>query len=235
MRREAGELLPDERSMRSWYRDIYRGYWGFEGVRRVLDSYPTYMIWDDHEIGDGWGSHYLADDGPDDGLARILPDLEDKGLTRDDGRRLVRRMFRAACHVYREYQHSHNPSTDAHVWDYSFTRGGAAFYVLDGRGHRDIERDGFRILGEAQFRRFEAWAEALDPEETPFMFVVSARARAAREVGPGERGPQVPASRGGTRRRPARLVGAQPGTTRSGPRSWRCCFGRRGAACGPAF
>ena len=174
MRREAGELLPDERSMRSWYRDIHRGYWGFEGVRRVLDSYPTYMIWDDHEIGDGWGSHYLADDGPDNGLARILPDLEDKGLTRDDGRRLVRRMFRAACHVYGEYQHSHNPPTDAHVWDYSFTRGGAAFYVLDGRGHRDIERDGFRILGEAQFRRFEAWAEALDPEETPFMFVVSA-------------------------------------------------------------
>ena len=72
MRREGGELLPNERSMRSWYRDIYRGYWGFEGVRR------------------------------------------------------------------------------------------------------DIERDGYRILGEPQFRRFEAWAEALDPEETPFMFVVSA-------------------------------------------------------------
>jgi len=60
------------------------------------------------------------------------------------------------------------------LWDYSFTRGGAAFYVLDGRGHRDIERDGYRILGEPQFRRFEAWADALDPEETPFMFVVSA-------------------------------------------------------------
>ena len=175
MRREAGGLLPDEQSMRSWYRDIYRGYWGFEGVRRVFDSYPTYMIWDDHEIGDGWGSHYLADDGPDDSLARILPNLADKGLTRDDGRRLVHRMFRAACHVYREYQHGHNPRTGADgVWDYSFSRGGAAFYVLDGRGHRDIERDSFRILGEEQFRRFEAWADALDPEETPFMFVVSA-------------------------------------------------------------
>ena len=188
MRREGDELLPDERSMRSWYRDIYRGYWGFEGVRRVFDAYPTYMIWDDHEIGDGWGSHFLADDGPDDGLARVLPDLADRGLTRDDGRRLLRRMFRAACAVYREYQHSHNPPTDAEsdpdasdagaeapdVWDYSFTRGGAAFYVLDGRGHRDIERDGYRILGEPQFRRFEAWADALDPEETPFMFVVSA-------------------------------------------------------------
>ena len=175
MRREEGRLLPDEASMRSWYRDIYRGYWGFEGVRRVFDSHPTYMIWDDHEIGDGWGSHYLADDGPDDGLARILPDLAERGLTRDDGRRLVRRMFRAGCHVYREYQHGHNPPTDgADVWDYSFHRGGAAFYVLDGRGHRDIEREDYRILGEPQFRRFEAWADALDPGETPFMFVVSA-------------------------------------------------------------
>ena len=174
MRREGDRLLPDESSMRSWYRDIYRGYWGFEGVRRVFDSYPTYMIWDDHEIVDGWGSHYLSDGGPDDSLARILPDLEERGLTRDEGRSLVRRMFRAGCHVYREYQHSHNPPTADGVWDYAFRRGGAAFYVLDGRGQRDVEREDFRILGEPQFRRFEAWADALDPGETPFLFVVSA-------------------------------------------------------------
>lgn len=175
MRRESGRLLPDEESMRSWYRDIYRGYWGFEGVRGVFDSYPTYMIWDDHEIGDGWGSHYLADGGPDDSLARILPDLEARELTRDDGRRLMQRMFRAACHVYREYQHSHNPATPGDdEWDYSFRRGGAAFYVLDGRGHRDIERESHRILGVDQFDRFRAWVDALDPEETPFLFVVSA-------------------------------------------------------------
>ena len=175
MRRQGDRLLPDEESMRSWYRDIYRGYWGFEGVRRVFDSYPTYMIWDDHEIGDGWGSHYLSDGGPDDGLARVLPDLEARGLTREDGRRLAYRMFRAACRVYREYQHSHNPATPADdEWDYSFRRGGAAFYVLDGRGHRDIEREGHRILGEDQLLRFQGWLDALDPEETPFIFVVSA-------------------------------------------------------------
>lgn len=175
MRRTDGRLLPDEESMRSWYRDIYRGYWGFEGVRRVFDSYPTYMIWDDHEIGDGWGSHYLQDGGPDDGLARVLPDIEERGLTRDDGRRLLRRMFRAASHVYREYQHSHNPATqDDNEWDYSFRRGGAAFYVLDGRGHRDIERESHRILGEEQLLRFQSWVDALDAEETPFLFVVSA-------------------------------------------------------------
>ena len=60
------------------------------------------------------------------------------------------------------------------VWDYSFERGGAAFYALDGRGHRDVERDSFRILGRPQFDRFARWAESLDPEDTPFLFVVSA-------------------------------------------------------------
>ena len=160
--------------MRSWYRDIYRGYWGFEGVRRVFDSFPTCMIWDDHEIGDGWGSHYLADGGPDDGLARVFPDLEERGLTRDDGRELAARMFRAASHIYREYQHSHNPETEPGVWDYSVRRGGAAFYVLDGRGHRNVERASYRILGREQFDRFAAWAAGLDPEETAFLFVVSA-------------------------------------------------------------
>ncbi|MDE3260145.1 MAG: alkaline phosphatase D family protein [Gemmatimonadota bacterium] len=174
MRREGGRLLPDEASMRSWYRDIYRGYWGFDGVQRVFDSYPTYMIWDDHEICDGWGSHYLSDGGPHDGLTHILPDLEERGLTRDDGRELVKRMVRAACRVYHEYQHSHNPPTADGVWDYSFDRGGAAFYVLDGRGQRNIERQSHRTLGADQFRRFEAWADGLDPAETPFMFVVSA-------------------------------------------------------------
>ena len=174
MRREGDLLLPDEEAMRSWYRDIYRGYWGFEGVRRVFDSFPTCMMWDDHEIGDGWGSHYLADGGPDDGLARVFPDLEERGLTRDDGRELAARMFRAASRVYLEYQHCHNPETEPGIWDYPVRRGGAAFYVLDGRGHRNVERESYRILGREQFDRFAAWAAGLDPEETPFLFVVSA-------------------------------------------------------------
>ena len=175
MRRdESGRLLPDEDSMLTWYRDIYRGYWGFEGVRRVFDSFPTYMMWDDHEIGDGWGSHWLEDGGPDDGLARVFPNLEDRGLTRDDGREFARRMFRAASRAYHEYQHSHNPATPQGVWDYSFRRGGAAFYALDGRGQRNVERDGYRILGREQFDRFAGWAQALDPDETPFLFVLSA-------------------------------------------------------------
>ncbi len=166
MRRQHGRLLPDEAALRSWYRDVYRGYWGFEGVQRVFDGFPTYMIWDDHEIGDGWGSHH--------GARALLPDLDRRGLSEEDGRELMQRMFRAARATYVEYQHSHNPPTGADALNYAFARGGCAFYVLDGRGHRDIGRDEYRILGREQFERFAVWAQGLSPDETPFVFVVSA-------------------------------------------------------------
>ena len=174
MRKEDGRLLPDEGAMLSWYRDIYRGYWGFESLQRVFDSFPTYMIWDDHEIGDGWGSYYFRKKGKPDGLHRLLPAFEERGLTYDEGRELMRRMFRAARQAYIEYEHSHNPSTATGDFDYAFRRGGCAFYVLDGRGQRDVERKSYCILGQDQFKRFANWANALTPEETPFLFVVSA-------------------------------------------------------------
>jgi len=172
MRKDGEDLLPDEASMLSWYRDIYCGYWGFPSVQEVFDSFPTYMIWDDHEIGDGWGSHHLGDGG--EGVLKMLPDLAEKGLTDAEGRQIAERMFRAATKAYQEYEHSHNPPTEDGAFDYSFQRGGCAYYVLDGRGQRDIGRESFRILGRAQFDRFAAWADGLDPEQTPFLFVVSA-------------------------------------------------------------
>ena len=172
MRKEGEDLLPDEDSMLSWYRDIYCGYWGFPSVQEVFDSFPTYMIWDDHEIGDGWGSHYL--DGNGDGVRKMLPALQEKGLTLAEGRELAERMFRAARRAYQEYEHSHNPPTEEGAFDYAFRRGGCAYYVLDGRGQRDIGRESFRILGRPQFDRFAEWAAGLDPEETRFLFVVSA-------------------------------------------------------------
>jgi len=46
--------------------------------------------------------------------------------------------------------------------------------VLDGRGQRDIERKSSRILGQDQFKRFANWVNALTPEETPCLFVISA-------------------------------------------------------------
>ena len=175
MRKENDQLLPSEETMCSWYRDVYRGYWGFESVQRVFERFPTYMIWDDHEIGDGWGSHYFDPDDRFNGVRKMLPDYEDRGLAFDEGRELMQRMFRAAKRTYIEYQHSHNPVTAPDTFDYTFRRGGCAFYVLDGRGQRDVERDDdYHILGREQFNRFRKWADNLTKEDTPFVFIVSA-------------------------------------------------------------
>lgn len=175
MRKENGALLPSKSDMLSWYRDTYRGYWGFQQVKEVFSQYPIYMIWDDHELGDGWGSYFLKKGDVKDEMNEILGDWKSKGLTYQDCETLLLDMGASAEQVYREYQHSHNPDGAApNALDYCFKANGAAFYFQDGRGNRDINRSSMRILGLPQVKRFEAWLEALDPVETPFVFIISA-------------------------------------------------------------
>jgi alkaline phosphatase D len=159
---------PTLEDMKSWYRDIYRGYWGFPQVQQVLRQWPSYMIWDDHEIMDGWGSYEERE--LSDRLDTIL-EIENRSLNLT----LAKRMFRAAKKVYTEYQHSHNPRTPSGQWDYSFTCGHAAFYVWDMRGHREFERDACRVLGERQRDRFLRWLAKPDGEaaHASALFVVS--------------------------------------------------------------
>lgn len=154
---------PSDEDMVSWYRDIYRGYWGMPQVRRVLRDFPTYMIWDDHEIKDGWGSY----------TQKELSNELDRFFEWEDPKvnlALARRMFEAAKLVYGEYEHSHNPKTPAGQFDYDFRCGPCAFYVLDGRGQRDYEgKSGERVLGKAQFGRFSAWLGGLKKADVAFV------------------------------------------------------------------
>lgn len=161
--------------MLSWYRDIYRGYWGHPNLRNALRNYPTYMVWDDHEIMDGWGSY------TDDELSNALDTIwvwED----RDRNLELARAMFDASRQVYLEYQHSHNPKTGAQgrpgtmeddQWDYSFEWGHAAFYVLDMRGHRDFRRPESKILGAQQNQRVRDWLGGDEVAGSTALFLVS--------------------------------------------------------------
>lgn len=153
--------------MRSWYRDIYRGYWGFPWLTRTFGRFPTYMMWDDHEIMDGWGSYTR------DGLAeelRLWWEMSDAEKSRE----LARSMFEAATRTYVEYEHSHNPRTDEGVFDYAFSLHGCAFYVLDMRGHRNYENDhDERVLGTAQMERFLAWLASPEVAAARAVFVLS--------------------------------------------------------------
>lgn len=158
------DLKPTNGDMVSWYRDIYRGYWGFPKLQEVYQSYPNYMMWDDHEIMDGWGSYNKKE------LSQKL-DTAFRWEDVSDNFNLADRMFTAAKQVYMEYEHSHNPPTKNKVWDYQFKGCGADFFVLDMRGHRTVSK----ILGKDQHARLYKWLESLkEQKKNPLpIFIVS--------------------------------------------------------------
>lgn len=173
-RREDGSINKDEifNYLLDLYRWYYRVYWQFPHLKEIYARYPQYMIWDDHEIMDGWGSR--TKDERLNHIARLFK--------RDDPEidsMLVEQMWRAAYNAYFEYAHSHNPETSINLaksedcqWDYEFSQGGLPFYVLDMRGHHDVQRGNACLLGELQFNRFIQWLTKATATSVKTLFVV---------------------------------------------------------------
>ena len=168
----------DKAGIRNYLIDLYRWYyqvyWNFPHLQMVYARYPQYMIWDDHEIMDGWGSRTKTER-----LELIARSFEKDDKETD--KILVEQMWQAAYTAYFEFSHCHNPQTEIDLknsekcqWDYSFTQGKTPFYVLDMRGHHDIERksEDFRILGKAQLERFKSWLTIHTTSASNYLFVV---------------------------------------------------------------
>jgi alkaline phosphatase D len=129
-----GKVSRGEQPAVEAYREVYQQFWGHESVMRILGRYPTYMIWDDHEIRDGWGSK-----GGDSNTDPI---------------------FQAARQVYHEFQHRHNPTSfGPEAQHYAFQFGQFGFLVLDLRGHRNLSRnmDERPLLGTKQWSDITEW------------------------------------------------------------------------------
>lgn len=159
------------------YRWYYRVYWAIPPLREVYEAFPQYMVWDDHEIMDGWGS--LTNTERLGRISNLFEEKDTKG-----NRLLVNLMWNAACQAYFEYEHSHNPATPVDLanpddcqWDYAFQHGDVAFYVLDMRGHHDVEKDKkqdpYILLGKAQFTRFTTWLASAGVKQAKAVFIVS--------------------------------------------------------------
>ncbi len=152
--------------MKSWYRDIYRGYWGHKQIKAFFARFPQYMIWDDHEIMDGWGSYKSAE------LAKQLNvwwEWDDPAVNLE----LANNMRTAAEFVYNEYQHSHNPDTPKGQYDYHYSVANCAFYVADMRGKRNYDRKGSsKVLGLAQMKRIKDWLNTPEVANAKAAFVV---------------------------------------------------------------
>lgn len=139
------------------YLDAYRQFWGDIHYRRVMCRLPAVMIWDDHDITDGWGSRTDAFVGE---TSAIKPEWQ--------------RLFSAAFKTFSIMQASRNPAplaadtTDG--LDFCFRVGPWGFVFLDLRTNRNLRLK--RLHTQAQFDRVRAWVEE-NKREMRTLFVVS--------------------------------------------------------------
>lgn len=141
----------------------YQQSWSRQVVRDIFANIPTYMIWDDHEIRDGWGS--WASDSP------TLRDRYPRGKDIYDH---YNDYFEDTRDVYWHFQVVHNPrpATDIlrrpeppmanlpvippaagarQALPFVFRCGRLAVIMADSRGARDLWRDADPVLGTPQW------------------------------------------------------------------------------------
>jgi len=155
----------DRATRRRAMAEKYRFNWAREPVARLLANTPCYMVWDDHDIRDGWGS--LASDSPT--MAAKHP----------RGAEIFRKcgvFFEDARDVYWHFQGCRNPRPGDHLdalnqpdpafpnyvdgplpsgqrigMPFVFRCGRLMVTVLDSRGARDVFRADKPILGTTQW------------------------------------------------------------------------------------
>lgn len=172
----------------------YRANWSRAPVARLLANTPCYMVWDDHDIRDGWGS--LASDSPT--LAARFP----RGA--DIHRRSVE-FFEDARDVYWHFQGCRNPRPGDHLdalnqpdpafphyvdgplpagqrvgMPFAFRCGRLMVMVLDSRGARDVFRADKPVLGSAQWA-FVDQVLARVPADVEALAVVTATPLASQD------------------------------------------------------
>jgi hypothetical protein len=131
----------------------YREHWQRAPIRKVMANTPTYMLWSDHEIRDGWGS--WASDSPT--LQARYPQGAEIAAQ-------YNAFFEDARKVYWHFQMCHNfatPIAEPYVpgartaIPVQFQCGRLAVLMLDDRGERDLWRESNRALGDAQWNFVE--------------------------------------------------------------------------------
>lgn len=139
------------------YLEVYRHYWAHIHYRRVLCALPAVLIWDDHDITDGWGSTLDSFIGDSD---NFKPDW--LGL------------MKAATKSFSVMQASRNPlplqaGSDA-AFDFCFKVGKSGFACLDLRSNRNLRKA--QLMTSDQAGRIRNWVDA-NRDDITTLFIVS--------------------------------------------------------------
>jgi len=150
----------------------YKINWSREVVRKVLANTPVYMMWDDHDIRDGWGS--------------TPSDSETMVARHPRGKRIFDKCdayYRDCRDIYWHFQGCHNPrpsdgfdpalpnyidgpppSPARYAMPYAFRCGRMVVLAVDSRGDRDGFRDTLPILGIRQWQFIDDVLGKLAPD-----------------------------------------------------------------------
>jgi hypothetical protein len=124
---------------RQLYLDVYKKFWNNEHYRRVLCRIPAILMWDDHDITDGWGSR------EDSFKAKDSQEFTDEWC----------RLFKTASGMFKIMQSSRNPdppSSDFTAgFDTCFKVGRAGFAIADLRSNRNIRHDKEIVKGKLNY------------------------------------------------------------------------------------
>jgi alkaline phosphatase D len=135
--------------IRARYQAHYRQFWAFPELRRLQARWPTWCIWDDHEIVNDWGAR------------------------RAHQRPVWRRVFEGACAAFVDYQALRTlvpgapwPSTfhQAFVW------GAAATFIMDLSSERTTDGRAAQVYSDHQLGALTAFLRA--QHARPVVFVV---------------------------------------------------------------
>jgi len=133
---------PMQEQVSKFYFDLYINRWGQPEVSEVLGQIPTVMMWDDHDIFDGWGSYEPSQQG--------CP--------------VYQGIFEAAREHFQTFQlRTANAATHPSLlpgqnhFSMGFTLGGVAVAVLDMRSERSQEQ----VLSRLSWDAFYRWLDGL--------------------------------------------------------------------------
>ncbi len=143
--------IQKEKEVRNAYRRNYINYWKFHSMRKVMASTPSFMIWDDHEMIDGWGSDKSHKD------------------------EITQFMIKQGIEVYNEFQDVFNPEVyeDSGKYYFHFDYGKMGFFVPDLRLNRDITKpySEYPLMGKEQWDDFKTWLISKDTLKKDSIFI----------------------------------------------------------------
>lgn len=148
----------DPRKRRELYLEMYKKFWSHTAYRKVLCRLPAIMMWDDHDITDGWGSR--EDSFTDSKSKEFKPEWL--------------RLFQTAREMFALMQASRNPDplspNFAGGFDTCFRVGKAGFVFADLRSNRNVKKK--KVWDPEQLEAIKTWV-ATNKHHLHTLFFVS--------------------------------------------------------------